>query len=131
MPTTIEYVELAEAAENRGDYVLASTYWRWAKESASECDKDAYAAASLRCYKLSRKPPNPMKKITLTITGATVLVTNGVDKVSLHTDLPCQFVPEFLPTQPPLSLDFETTQGMGVEYCLTHFDIEPEVIDVL
>ncbi len=64
------------------------------------------------------------------IIKAAVLLTDGCDKVSLSTKFPCPFVPEFLPSQPPLRLDFDTTKDTAVEYCRQYLGIEPEVKDV-
>ncbi len=64
------------------------------------------------------------------ITKATILLTGGPDKIIFGTDLPCPFVPEYLPTQPSLELEFQTTYDAGIEYCKKHFGIDPEVINV-
>jgi hypothetical protein len=66
----------------------------------------------------------------MNILGATVLLTNGADKILLVTDGPCPFVPAYMPTQPKLALSFEASQGTGVEYCRHVFGFEPTVINV-
>lgn len=62
------------------------------------------------------------------IKSITVLLTTGADKIFVKTELPCPFVPAYLPTQPPLQLDFEATQNTGIDYVRRVFGIEPEVI---
>ena len=69
-----------------------------------------------------------MKDFTLHIEKAVVLITNGTDKVSLHTTLPSPYPPEV--TTQNLMIDFDTRKGAGVDYVRKHFGIEPEVIDV-
>ena len=64
----------------------------------------------------------------INITKIVVLITNGTDHVSLHTDMPSPYPPE-VSTQ-PLIIDFQTTKGKGIEYVLEHFGIKPEVIDI-
>jgi hypothetical protein len=64
------------------------------------------------------------------IISAIVLTGRGPDKVMLKTDLPCQYVPAFLPSQPPLELDFHATAGTGVEYVRENFGLEPEIIEM-
>lgn len=66
--------------------------------------------------------------ITLNILKATVLLTNGTDKVDLLTDMPCPFVKEAVPSQPPLSVSFDVTCDKGIEYCRS-LGLEPKVID--
>lgn len=61
---------------------------------------------------------------------ATILLTDGADKISLKTEFPCPFVSEYLPSQPPLSLDFEATQDTGADYVRNTFNIEPEIVDI-
>lgn len=60
---------------------------------------------------------------------AVVLLTNGADKVVLKTNMPCPFVPGYLPEQPPLDLLFDATYDTGVRYCRDHLRLEPEVIN--
>jgi len=62
-------------------------------------------------------------------TKATVLLTSGPDKVILETVLPCPFVPDYLPSQPPLSFTFDATYDTGAEYVKKWFSITPEVIN--
>ncbi len=64
----------------------------------------------------------------LEITEATVLLTNGTDKIVLSTKLPCPFVPAYLPEQPPLCVSFDATYNTGVDYC-RKLGLEPKVID--
>lgn len=66
----------------------------------------------------------------MNIKKAEVLLTRGSDKVQLHTDLPCPFVKEALPSQQPLVISFDATYNTGVQYCKDNFGIDPEVIDV-
>lgn len=70
-----------------------------------------------------------MKDFTIHIEKAVVLITNGTDKVSLHTTLPSPYPPEV--TTQNLIIDFDTRKGAGVDYVREHFGIEPEVIDVV
>ena len=69
-----------------------------------------------------------MKDYTLHIKKAVVLITDGTDKVSLHTTLPSPY-PKEVSTQ-DLVIDFDTTKSKGVDYVRKHFGIEPDVIDV-
>ena len=69
-----------------------------------------------------------MKDFTLHIKKAVVLITDGTDKVSLHTTLPSPYPPEV--TTQDLMIDFDTKKGAGVDYVRKHFGIDPEVIDV-
>jgi len=64
------------------------------------------------------------------ILRASVLVGQGADQISLHTDQPCPFVPECLPEQPNLVVQFEASRGRGVEYVRENFGIEPKVIQL-
>ena len=64
------------------------------------------------------------------IKGATVLLSGGCDFVTLQTDLPCPFVKDFMPSLPTLSLRFETTYDLGIEYCRRVFGLDPKVINV-
>ena len=64
------------------------------------------------------------------IVGAQVLLGRGSDKISLLTKLPCPYTLEGSPSQELLSLDFDASRDTGVEYCLEHLKIKPEVIDV-
>lgn len=66
--------------------------------------------------------------VTLNILKATVLLTNGTDRVGLLTDRPCPYVVEALPSQPPLEVQFDVTADKGVEYC-RNLGLEPEVIN--
>lgn len=59
-----------------------------------------------------------------------VLLTDAADKVLLQTDMPCPFVPEFIPSQPPLDLEFQATRDTGIEYCRKHLGVEPEVVNI-
>lgn len=68
--------------------------------------------------------------VQISITGATVLLSETADKVLLNTNLPCPFVAEFLPQQQPLQLDFEATYNTGIDYCRQILHIEPEVINI-
>ena len=69
-----------------------------------------------------------MKDFTIHIKKVLILLTNGPDKVSIHTDLPSPYPPEI--TTAGLMIDFDATKGTGVDYVRKHFGIEPEVIDV-
>lgn len=66
----------------------------------------------------------------LTIVKATVLIGHGADRVNLHTTSPCSFVPECIPEQPRLVVQFEATRGTGAEYVRKHFGIEPQVVEI-
>jgi hypothetical protein len=63
------------------------------------------------------------------ITKATVLLTRGADLVVLKTELPCPFVKEYSPEQPPLDLQFSATINTGADYCRDVLGIEPEIIE--
>lgn len=67
--------------------------------------------------------------VFLQIIKAAVLLSVSTDKVILHTDLPCPFTKEYLPSQPKLSVSFEATYDTGIEYVRQNFSIEPEVIN--
>ena len=69
-----------------------------------------------------------MKNHTLHIKKAVILITDGTDKVSLHTTLPSPYPPEV--SAQDLMIDFDTKKGAGVDYVRKHFGIEPDVIDV-
>lgn len=64
------------------------------------------------------------------ILEATVLLTDGADDIVLKTSLPCPYVREFLPSQPPLDFRFSATYDTGIEYCRKNLNIEPEVINI-
>ncbi len=68
---------------------------------------------------------------TIFITGATVMLTHVIDIVifDIMPKYPCPFVPDLLPSQPPLQLEFRATADTGVDYCREHFGIEPKVIN--
>lgn len=63
------------------------------------------------------------------ILSARVLLTEGCDHISLQTEYPCPYVLAFLPSQPPLALDFEATRDTGADYVREQFGIEPEIVD--
>lgn len=52
---------------------------------------------------------------------------SGPDIIWLYTDLPCSFVPEFLPEQPNADLRLDATAGTGLAYVQNNF---PDVDDV-
>jgi len=62
-------------------------------------------------------------------TKATVLLSTAADKVFLETDLPCPYVQAFLPSQPPLTMNFDATYDTGIDYVRKHFNLEPKVIN--
>jgi len=66
-------------------------------------------------------------KHTINIKKIVVLITNGTDSVSIHTDLPSPY-PAEVSTQ-DLMIDFQTRKGAGVDYVRENFGIEPEVIN--
>ena len=68
--------------------------------------------------------------VTLDSIAAKVWITDGGDRVFLKTKLPCPFSKEFLPSQPPLEVSFETTYNMGIEYVRKNFNVEPKIINV-
>ena len=61
------------------------------------------------------------------ITKVSVLQSYGTDTISLYTEYPCPYVPEY--DDNPLCLTFSTTKGMGVDYIRENFGVEPEIID--
>lgn len=63
------------------------------------------------------------------IKEAMVILSSACDKVYLETDLPCPFVKNFLPKQPPLTIQFDTTYDTGVQYVRDNFGLDPEVIN--
>lgn len=65
----------------------------------------------------------------IVVKSAIVFLTDGTDKVSLKTELPCPYCKEYLPSQPALELTFDTTFDTGVDYCRRFLRIEPEVMD--
>jgi hypothetical protein len=68
--------------------------------------------------------------IGIVVKSAVVHITNGPDKVSLETELPCPYCEEYLPSQPALELTFDATFDTGVDYCRRFLGIEPEVVDL-
>jgi hypothetical protein len=68
--------------------------------------------------------------MNIEITGATVLLHEGCDKVVLHTNFSCPFVKEFLPSQPNLCLSFDASYDTGVKYCKEILGIDPEVNNI-
>lgn len=64
--------------------------------------------------------------MNINITGATILLTNGTDRIHLYTELPAPIVP--FPKE-KLTLTFEATIGTGAEYVRNVFGIEPKIID--
>lgn len=74
-----------------------------------------------------------MKKTGITsdnIFGATVLLSDGCDKVHLKTDLTCPFSLNGDPDQTPLQLSFDTGKNRGIAYCRSVLGIEPTIIDI-
>lgn len=69
-----------------------------------------------------------MKDFTIHIKRIVVLITDGTDRVSIHTDLPSPYPPEV--SDQNLMIDFNTRKGAGIDYVREHFGIEPEVIDI-
>lgn len=65
----------------------------------------------------------------LVLGKAIVILSSMCDKVYIKTELPCPFVKNFLPSQPPLDIHFDATYDTGVQYVRDNFGIEPEVID--
>jgi hypothetical protein len=56
--------------------------------------------------------------------------SKGPDLAWLHTDLPCPFVPAFLPKQPNADLKLEMSAETGERYIEEHFPGVPvEIID--
>ncbi len=64
------------------------------------------------------------------IVSVKVLLTNATDRILVKTKYPCPFVPEALPSQPDLELQFDATYDTGVEYCRNTLDIEPQIINL-
>jgi hypothetical protein len=61
----------------------------------------------------------------------TILLTFATDKVMLKTDLPCPYVPEFMPSQESLIMGFDCTYDTAKAYVAKHFpDIPVEVINL-
>ena len=56
-----------------------------------------------------------------------VRLSYGCDRVSVYTDLPCPFPPEF--DKELLSLDFKVARGNGPEYVWKVFGIDAELIE--
>lgn len=69
-----------------------------------------------------------MIDFTIHIEKVVVLITDGTDSVSIHTDLPSPYPPEV--SDQNLMIDFKTRKGAGIDYVREHFGIEPEVIDI-
>lgn len=67
--------------------------------------------------------------MNLTVTEVRVYLTDSADEVVLITELPCPFVAAFLPSQPPLRLEFKASYNTGVDYC-RNIGFEPEVINL-
>jgi hypothetical protein len=68
-------------------------------------------------------------KMDINIKKATVLLTNGPDRIMLQTDLPCPFVPESGIKQLCL-LHFDASYDTGVKYVKEVFGLDAEAIDV-
>lgn len=71
-----------------------------------------------------------MEFFDLRIVGASVLVGDGCDKITLKTDLPCPFPPAFIRSQPSLDVCFSASKGTGIDYVREHFRIDPLVIQL-
>lgn len=71
-----------------------------------------------------------MKTFMLEVKKAMVLLTEGTDRISLYTELPCPYAVAFLPSQQPLTVTFDATYDTGIEYIRKNFGIEPEVTNV-
>lgn len=69
-----------------------------------------------------------MEDFTLHIKKAVVLITDGTDRVTIHTDLPSPYPPEV--SEDDLMIVFETRKGAGMDYVRKEFGIEPEMLDV-
>jgi hypothetical protein len=63
----------------------------------------------------------------MTITRATVLLTDGTDTVYLHTDKPSA-LPKI--SNDALSLMFQAQQNTGAQYVRDNFHIEPAIITI-
>lgn len=62
---------------------------------------------------------------TITIKRIRILLRRDFsDIVHLYTDLPCPYVKEFIPSQPPLDLKFECTKDTAEDYVKKHFDAD-------
>lgn len=62
-------------------------------------------------------------------TNATVLLTNGPDKVMVGMDYPCPIIPLALPSQPALTVSFDATYDTGADYCRYQLGIEPTIVN--
>lgn len=80
------------------------------------------------CFFLGSIRGLTMEDFTIHIKKIVVLITDGTDKVSIHTNMPSPYPPEV--SNQDLMIDFDTKKGIGVDYVREHFGIEPEVIDV-
>ena len=69
-----------------------------------------------------------MENFTLHIKKVVVLITDGTDRVSIHTDLPSPYPPEV--SEQDLVIEFSTKKGAGMDYVRKEFGIEPELLDV-
>lgn len=61
----------------------------------------------------------------------TILLTEGPDKVILHTDFPCPYVYEALPSQQPMIASFDCSGDTAQQYVEKNFpNIPVEVINI-
>ena len=69
-----------------------------------------------------------MDDFTIHIKKIVVMITDGTDRVTIHTDLPCPYPPVI--STDDLMIDFATSKGRGVDYVREHFGMEPEILDI-
>lgn len=62
----------------------------------------------------------------ITFTKISIINTGGTDKIILQTNLPSPFSMEF--DDSDLSMEFDTTNGKGIEFVKSHFGIFPNLI---
>lgn len=65
-------------------------------------------------------------KVELEISKITVMITNGTDRISLHTDLPAPY-PGWLADEPAV-LDLNCTKGLGVAWVQCAFGVDPDEV---
>lgn len=66
----------------------------------------------------------------LDFNSCSVMLTDGADIVSLQTDYRCSFSKDFLPSQPPLEVEFECSHDTGIDYCQEVFGVQPTIKNI-
>lgn len=69
--------------------------------------------------------------LNLKITKVTILTGNGPDIIMLQTTLPCQYVKEYLPSQPPCCLDIKCSKDMAEDYVRDVLNVPDDIVEII